>query len=97
METNNTPTTGTPIEVSDKKRKEDANKVLEMCDLVNSVFLDAKSILSLYNYPSNNLASMCEAFNEVNRNLGIAATWITNPAEPDILPEVEARIRCGID
>ncbi len=99
METNtNIPTSGTPIEVSESKRKEDANKVLEFCDLTNSVLLDVKSILSLYpDYPSANVRELCNAFNEANRNLGIIATWITNPAESDILPDVKARIKCGID
>ena len=46
METTNIPTNGTPIEVSESKRKEDANKVLEFCDLTNSVLLDVKSILT---------------------------------------------------
>ena len=98
METTTIPTNGTPIEVSESKRKEDANKVLEFCDLTNSVLLDVKSILSLYpDYPSANIRELCNAFNEANRNLGIIATWITNPAESDILPDVKARIKCGID
>ena len=98
METKtNTPTTAPGIEIADSKRNEDVNTIYAASDTLNGLATDFKKMLASYGYPSIQLADLTVSLSNVNEELQRAANFILNPAATDLDPEVERRIKCGID
>lgn len=91
------PAAGPAIEVAASKKKQDTDKLMQMADLVQGLYLDVISMMDNYNYPPLSKKTFAEATAEFTRHLGLAAQHIIDPESEEMPPEIRRRIECGID
>lgn len=91
------PTVNNFIEVAGSKKSQDISTLMSMVDILNGIYVDAKTILDQYQYPINNMEDLATSVSELTKCLSLGATYILDPKAQDVAPEIKQRIACGID
>ena len=93
----NTNNSNTAIEIADSKKMQDVNKLLDIADHINGIYVDATRVAESYSYPLAAIYELAQATSELTRQFVLLSQYILNPKAEDIDPAIKARIGCGID